>query len=263
MKIALLLTGQLRTVDMVKYLHMNTIINKHDTDVFIAINLDDKTSTSKDVSPYNKAMDVITYFNPKKYFISDNFDREYDRLLSSTTIVKSYKRIFEQYYIVHNAYKILQDHIDETNTKYDLVMRLRFDQFLCGGGFDSIYCTLEKQSSGALLYNDINTDIFRYNTLQYELPLYTPIRNEIYVFGRGNHANFEWVNDQFFYHTQASVATLLTFYNSLPRLIDHAVNKEGNDGHCIYEHIFALFLKEKGFYIKHAELTSQFIRDVL
>ena len=261
MKIALLLTGQLRTVDMVKYLHMNTIINKHDTDVFIAINLDDKTSTSKDVSPYKKALDVITYFNPKKYFISDNFDTEYYRLVrANTKFLNSYKSIFAQYYIVHNAYKLLQDHIDETNTKYDLVMRLRFDQFLCGGDFESIYGTLEKKSSGDLLYNDINIDIFRYNTSQYELPLYTPIRNEIYVFGRGNHANFEWVNDQFFYHTQASVATLLTFYNSLPRLIDHAVNKEGNVGHCIYEHIFALFLKEKGFGIKYAELRSQFIR---
>jgi hypothetical protein len=266
MKIALLLTGQLRTVDMVKYLHMNTIIKKHDTDVFIAIDLNNTLQTANlnptHDSTYEKAIDVIKYFNPKKYFISNNFNTEYNRLLlANTSFIKWYKSIFAQYYIVHNAYKLLQDHIDKTNTEYDLVIRLRFDQFLCGGGCNSLFRMLEKQSNGAILYNAINTDIFRDNTIQYQLPLYKPMKNEIYIFGRGAHANYEWVNDQFFYHTQESVATLLTFYNSLPHLIDIAVNKEGNKGHCIFEHVFAIFLKNKQFNIKSSDLANQFIRE--
>jgi len=265
MKIALLLTGQLRTVDMVKYLHMNTIIKKHDTDVFIAIDLDNKLQTvslnSTNASTHEKALDIIKYFNPKKYFISENFNAEYDRLvLSNNTFIQSYKKIFAQYYIVHNAYKLLQKHMDETHTEYDLVMRLRFDQFLCGNGCDSLFSMLKKNSTGAILYNDVNTGIFMNNTSQYQLPLYKPTRNELYIFGKGTYAKYEWVNDQFFYHTPESVTALLTFYNGLPHLIDIAVNKQGNRGHCIFEHIFSIFLKENGFDIKYAELPNQFIR---
>jgi hypothetical protein len=266
MKIALLLTGQLRTVDMVKYLHTNTIINKHDTDVFIAIDLNNTLQTEKlnsqKASPYEKAMDVVKYFNPKKYFISNNFDAEHNRLVrTNTRFLKLYKSIFAQYYIVHNAYKLLQDYIDETHTHYDLVMRLRFDQFLCERDCHSLFSMLEKNSKGDILYTHINTDIFRNNTSQYSLPLYKPVQKEIYVFGRGTYANCDWVNDQFFYHTPELVAALLTFYNSLPQLLDIAVNKQRNKGHCIFEHVFALFLKEKEFDIKFSDLASQFIRE--
>lgn len=34
MKVAVLLTGQLRTFEMVKHLHMNALISKYNADVF-------------------------------------------------------------------------------------------------------------------------------------------------------------------------------------------------------------------------------------
>ncbi len=67
MKIALLMTGQLRTVDMVKYLHLHTIIEKYDTDVFLSIDCnnalqhENKNSTLQ--TKKDKVMEIIDFLN--------------------------------------------------------------------------------------------------------------------------------------------------------------------------------------------------------
>lgn len=42
MKIAILLTGNLRTVEMVKHLHMNSLIKPYNADVFLGIDTSNK-----------------------------------------------------------------------------------------------------------------------------------------------------------------------------------------------------------------------------
>ena len=43
MTIAILLTGQLRTFEMVKYLHMNSLIKQYNADVFLGIDVSNLT----------------------------------------------------------------------------------------------------------------------------------------------------------------------------------------------------------------------------
>ena len=42
MKVAVLLTGQLRTFEMIKYLHMNALIKQYNADVFLGIDISNK-----------------------------------------------------------------------------------------------------------------------------------------------------------------------------------------------------------------------------
>jgi hypothetical protein len=113
MKIALLLTGQLRTINLVKYLYLNTIISKYDTDVFLSIDMDNKCQTefknSTTKTNLEKVNEVISFFKPVKYFISDNFKNEFNRLCATYNqkFVKKYTGIYAQYYIVDKAYQIL------------------------------------------------------------------------------------------------------------------------------------------------------------
>ena len=89
MKIALLLTGQLRTVDMVKYLHMNSIIKKYDTDVFLRIDLNNtkqceyKNNTDNTHLDYTK--EIISFFNPIDYYICNDYSTEF-KILKKKTI---------------------------------------------------------------------------------------------------------------------------------------------------------------------------------
>ena len=68
MKVAVLLTGQLRSVDMVKYLHMNALIKQYNADVFLGIDLNNtyqnmhkNSNTFTTLEDLNKAND---FFKP-------------------------------------------------------------------------------------------------------------------------------------------------------------------------------------------------------
>ena len=83
--------------------------------------------------------DAISFFKPKDYFINyDNYDNEFNLIKSKIeyNLIKNYvndttlKLIFQQYYIVMNAYKLLIDYMNKTRTTYDLIIRLRFDQYI-------------------------------------------------------------------------------------------------------------------------------------
>ena len=235
MKIALLLTGQLRTVDLVKYLHMHSLINKYDTDVFLSIDLNNtmqnENQNFKLETPIEKSKSVIDFFKPVDYFVLDNFNNYFDKYYESVKDVikidiRRFKILFAQYYIVHNAYLLLKKHINNTNTKYDLVVRLRFDHFLCTSEFEPIFKKLELRNNGDVAYNDNNISIVKEELKQYTIPLDAVSDNEIYVLGYGTYTHFNYVNDTFFYHNSNLIDTLLTFYTRLSEFLDISVNKE-------------------------------------
>jgi len=175
-KVALLLTGQLRTWKMCRVL-VDKIKEKYDVDIFLSIdknnNLQNEYSNNIEASNDNEINEVIQYFNPKDTFISSNYDNNYiyNKLLWSKVVytpvsigtdientickktdnkiifnnlyninnciktekmedLRHYKKIFEQYFIVYKAYELLEKYIKNTPTKYDLIIRLRFDQFI-------------------------------------------------------------------------------------------------------------------------------------
>ena len=84
MKIAVILTGQLRTFHMVKYLHLNSLISQYDTDVFLSIDLDNSLQclhkNNKSKSNMDDAKKAIEFFKPKGHFILENFNDEFKKL---------------------------------------------------------------------------------------------------------------------------------------------------------------------------------------
>ena len=72
MRVAVLLTVQLRTVDMLKYLHLHSLINPYDADVFLGINLNNKQQNtfknSTETSNLEQANKVIDFSNRSIHF---------------------------------------------------------------------------------------------------------------------------------------------------------------------------------------------------
>ena len=71
MKIALLITGQLRTYKLCGNVLINTLINKYDTDVFLAIDMDNsRLNIGKNIgvmASNDEVNDVINMFKPIDY----------------------------------------------------------------------------------------------------------------------------------------------------------------------------------------------------
>ena len=101
MKVAVLLTGQLRTFEMVKYLHMNALISKYNADVFLGIDICNKyqceyknSNVETDSQIVNKAID---FFKPIDTFILDNFTEEFNKLkLCKKIDISQFKLLFRQ-----------------------------------------------------------------------------------------------------------------------------------------------------------------------
>lgn len=247
MKIALLLTGQLRTINLVKYLYLYGIVDKYDTDIFMSINADNSQAESVN--------DIINFFQPKRHFVMTSFDE-----ILPKRYFKKYNQMYQQYFIVDKAYQLVKEYINETGTNYDVVTRLRLDQFLYAENLDDIYPKLDKKECGDIIYNDHNISLFENEIKDCKIPFYHVLNREIYVLGYGKYDHFDYVNDQFFYHDSTLIDTMLLYYKNLNRLLDIAINQEGNKGRCLYEHIFNIFLRENGLIVKNANLVSHFIR---
>jgi hypothetical protein len=247
MKIALLLTGQLRTIDLLKYLYLHGIIEKYDTDVFMSINLGN--------SQLEKVNELITFFKSKRHFVLDNFVDD-----KSFRFIREYNIMYQQYFIVDKAYRLVKEYIDETGTHYDIIVRLRLDQFLYPENFNDIYPKLDKNELGDIVYNENNISRFKNEIKDCKIPFYHVENREIYVLGYGKYDWFDYVNDQFFYHDSTLIDTMLLYYKNLSRILSNVIEQEHNNGMCIYERIFNIFLKENNLIIKKANLGSHFIR---
>jgi hypothetical protein len=118
--VAILLTGQLRTYNMLKYLHMNTLISKYNADVFLSIDIDNslqcENKNSKMKSTLDDVKNVIDFFHPVDVFVLDNFDEEFCKLKKNIEYnLIPHKLLFQQYFVVKHAYEMMINHINKTN----------------------------------------------------------------------------------------------------------------------------------------------------
>jgi hypothetical protein len=265
-KIALLLTGQLRTIDVLKYLHMNTLISKYDTDVFLGIDLDNslqclfKNSTIK--TNDNQIKSAIEFFKPIEYYILDNFEDEFLNIQKKTKIyVKWFKLVFRQYFVVYNTYKMLKKHIEKTKTNYDIIIRLRFDQFICTDlTLRKEICYTEDENM-KLLWNDETIKKFDDFSKQKILTFNEIEDNTLYLLGYGKFQHYNYANDQFFYHNMSLINTLLNFYENILTLYEHCLEIEiGNKG-ALIECIFYLYLTNNNISLKLTHIHGFFIRE--
>lgn len=264
MKLAILLTGQLRTFDMVKFSHMNTILSQYDCDVFLSIDLQNllqceyKNTTNETHSDIVKH--AISFFNPIDYFTLYNFDDEFNNIKNKThEYIDNFQLLFRQYYIVKHAYGLLINHINKTNTKYDIIMRLRFDQLLWTDdiNLDGIY----NNKLNTILYNKYNTELLNRFTKDKKIIFKEVPDNTIYIFGFGDFLHYKYANDQFFYHNDTILNNIFNFYDNILNLMLYCFeNKIGNKG-ALIECIFYLYLKNNNIDIKLSTIKGIFIRE--
>jgi len=264
-KIAILLTGQLRTCEMVKYLHMNTLISKYESDVFLSIDLDNtlqcESKNSKNKTTLEQVENIVDFFKPKHYFVLENFDNEFHKLQSNTKIdLTPYKILFQQYHVVNNAYQMLIKYMEKTNTTYDMIIRLRFDQFIWTNE-THIFENLQMVNNN-ILYNDENTHLIDEHSKDKTL-IFDNICNDnsIYLFGFGNFLHYNYANDQFWYHNSILIVEISNFYNNMLEMLKYCFDNDiGNKG-ALIECMFYTYLKKKNINMKQSRVKGIFIRE--
>jgi len=268
MKIAILLTGQLRTFDMVKYLHMNSLINKYNTDVFLGIDIcnsfqcEYKNSTIQ--TNKQNINNAINFFNPIDTFILDDFDDEFNKIISdefNKINFSQFQLLFRQYYVVKNTYNLLINHINKKNEKYDIILRLRFDQFIFSNEVP-IPPQIYNNILNTILYNENNTNIVKNYTEDKKFIFDEVNDNSIYVFGFGDFNHYKYANDQFFYHNQSILIKMFEFYDNILPIMKYCNETQiGNKG-ALIECIFYLYItKFNNINLKQSNISGIFIRE--
>ena len=265
MKIALLLTGQLRTNDVVKYLHFNNIISKYDTDIFLGIDVDNSLQNAYKNSKYkteqNDINNIINFFNPINYFILDDFKDEFTNIQNNIKInIEFYKLLFRQYYVVYNVYKLLIKYINSNCIKYDIIIRLRFDQLIWTN--ETFILHKLENINNQILYNENNKNLINILSKDKKIIFKEILDNSIYLFNYGDFKHYKYANDQFFYHNLSIINIIYNFYHNIPKLIEYCFeNKIGNNGAFI-ECIFYLYLVENNINLQKSNISGIFLREI-
>jgi hypothetical protein len=310
-KVALLLTGQLRTWNMCKIL-VDKLKRDYDIDIFLSIDannlLQHEYENNTQLSQKDEIDAVIKYFLPKDIFISYEYsENDYlNKLLPNKKVytptshlpnyvgniicgdnsnniinikqlfynnncqatqkydnLKLYKKIFEQYYIVYKAYELLEKYIETTSTNYDLIIRLRFDQFIWNTNnnhFEKYNFQSIDNNKNKILFNQYNITQTINNFDIIKLTLDNGKYNTIQVFGGGCYKYYAYVNDQFWCHKMDLLLKMKNFYTNLPNIINECKTTFYPEYGCWIEHFFCKYLVENNIIIEKSILDGVFIR---
>jgi hypothetical protein len=305
MKIAILLTGQLRSVDFQKNFHKKLLLDKYDTDVFLSIDLDNNLqrhyyNTTESTNP-TVVEKVIKFFNPKKYFLLNDFEDEFNNNINifnkeininmyEREDISYYKRPLRQYYLVKNAYKLLIDYIKENKTQYDIIIRLRFDQYIYNDNTEDILnqlnninlCSLNISDTGETFIkssyedNDKNStllnniiDLNNKNCFN-KICFNEILDNYIYVFNSGIYFNKHnisadeqnfYANDQFWYHNTSLLYKMYKFYDEIIYLIIYRFKNNIYIFDTSTENLFYTFLINNNIDIGISSIKGIFVRE--
>jgi hypothetical protein len=258
MKVAILLTGQLRTVEMLKYLHLNSLILKYNANVFLGVNLNNDTqNNNKNLTiptTLQEINNVIDFFKPIDTFILNNFNRQE---------IKHNGLMFEQYYVVKKAYELLKTYSDKNNIKYDLIIRLRFDQLIFSDEVPICH-ELYNHNLSTILYNHENINILKNYSIDKKFIFDEINDNTIYVFGFGNFEHYKYANDQFFYHNHSLLEKMMNFYDNIFNIMNYCNKKKiGNKG-ALIECILYLYITQfNNIILKKSNIYGIFIRQLI
>ena len=253
MKVAVLLTGQLRTFEMLKYLHLNSLILPYDADVFLGIDLNNKYQceykNSTSTTTFEETNKAIEFLKPINSFIFDNTEQ--------------INLLFRQYYVIKKTYEMLKIYSDNNNIKYDLIIRLRFDQLIFSKEAP-IPSEIYNNELGTVLYNQDNIDILKHHSMDKKFIFEEVNDNTIYVFGFGDFKHYKYANDQFFYHNHTLLEKMMNFYDNIDYIMKYCNTKNiGNMGAMI-ECIFYLYITHfNNIILKRSNINGIFIRELL
>lgn len=313
MKIALIITGQIRTVNLTKWFHKSQFVDNENCDIFLSINPNNSAQTlnlnSTKSSTCDEIEDLIQFYKPKNYFVGSELDDEqiyndYKSLVNShinfydlsntenvdeatineyligqkETYMKklinlknitynsgsvqngllsenSIKGIFFQFYFVKKGYELVQKYKEKTNTKYDIVIRIRFDHILLSDNFMKFLYPQFEVHNNTLLFNENNIKLSQ-QLLTYDVLHYDSIQeNTINVMGAGVYKKYVYVNDFFWTHGDDLINNMLLFYSDLPSIIAYSKDIFFPIHGASIEHFFAIFLFTKKINVMQSTMT--------
>ena len=293
MRVAVLLTGNLRSWRLCGQVLKNCLLSRYDCDVFMSVDLDNTLQcVGENPSSFSKTTELeeaINFYKPIKVYSGCGYTENLFESISSDIVhivpeapcpevslkgsayhimelaknanflkaklaKESLKILFEQYFYCKKAYELLEAHMKEQTVSYDLVLRIRFDQLLWSDADSSPVKFFQTNSKG-VIYSEKNIEIAKSVSITFQLD--EPEVDEICVFGCGVHHNYVYVNDQFWAHGPDMIAYIKNFYSSLPVIIDSCSTSYPFFGASI-EHFFFLYLRGKK--IMRSKLSGIFVR---
>lgn len=299
-KIAILLTGQLRTWKLCCNL-VDVLRKKYDADIFLSIDrnnlLQHEHMNYHSYEETSEVNDAISYYKPINYFISHNYDEtDFIKNINNQKIVyiptkdikinvsfninkelifeqlystdfckkdiinedtKKYKILGEQYYMVYKAYEMLEKYISDTNINYDIIIRLRFDQFIYNDTSSITEYNLDMKDNN-IIYNTSNIE--KCKNAYIDISLDNGENNTIHIFGGGYYKHYAYLNDQFWYHKPDLIERMKLFYIELPNVINKCSKLFFPWHGCWIEHFFCNYIVDNNIKIKKSCLNGLFIR---
>ena len=217
----------------------------------------------------NKHKNIYTPTNDTNMIINFNENGEliFDKLYSIDGCTENkeeestnkYKILGEQYYTVFKAYEMLEKHINKTNVSYDIIIRLRFDQFIWNNDNINNYNLDFKDNN--IIYNNDNID--KCNNMVINIVLDCGEYNTINVFGGGYYKNYAYINDQFWCHKTDLIERMKLFYIEMPNIINRCKDIFFPEYGCWIEHFFCNYIVQNNINIKRSCLNGFFVRQIL
>jgi hypothetical protein len=154
---------------------------------------------------------------------------------------------------------MLQTHSEQNNIKYDLIIRLRFDQLLYSNEVP-IYPKL-LNNLGNVSYNENNINILKDYSKNKKFIFEEINDNTIYVFGFGDFKHYKYANDQFFYHNHSLLEKMMNFYDNMFNIIEYCFKQNiGNQG-ALIECVFYLYITQfNNIILKRSNIYGIFVR---
>ena len=156
---------------------------------------------------------------------------------------------------------MLQRHSERNNIKYDLIIRLRFDQLIFSN---------EVPLAPKLFNDELNTVSFNKDNInileeysKHKKFIFEEINdNTIYVFGFGDFQHYKYANDQFFYHNHSLLEKMMNFYDNIFTIEEYCIKQNiGNKG-ALIECIFYLYITQfNDIILKKSNISGIFIRE--
>lgn len=202
MKIAVLLTGMPRYLDRGKVL-MKDFFKNHDVDFFCHAWFD-KNKKTEDKSWHNSEIKIdenteekiLEIYKPKKWLIEPQRKFELPRDYKyNTSWPQPFYIVYSHFYSVRAANLLRLLYEKETNTKYDLVVKLRYDLFIGNKieweKFDSSKLYLpDNCNTWYDLYDDVSfNDMFAFSNPE-NMNVYCEVFNNIDKFYMENFLRF-------------------------------------------------------------------------
>ena len=249
MKIALLITCQLRTYTLCKSNIKSLIIDNYDADVYLSIDRSNalQVDNANPVDPTQDAAiaDALAFFKPVDHVICESYE--------APSVPAHFKNILEQYYVVQQAYGLLTKHTEKTGKVYDVVIRTRFDTILCPKNIELPRDILVRHNF--IKYNSISIQKIDELSRTCEISVPIPGKHELYV------PNYEssgaWVDDHFWIHAADMSAVMASYYDSLPVLVTGDIDLNNSPW---YEVLFKRFLSQHGIHPQKIDFRVVFCR---